>query len=90
MNVPVVSTTRRSPHRPTTSGTISIPHAGARAGVEGLDWQPDDAGRFLRVPQRGLGGCGRGRIDEHGNTNGLRHKLMQEFQPLCDDLRPTG
>ena len=26
--------------------------------------------------------CWAPRIDEHGNTNGLRHQLMQECQPL--------
>ena len=26
------------------------------------------------------------RIDEYGNTNGCRHQLTQEFQPLCSQL----
>ena len=58
----------------------------ARAGVEDMDLQPDGAGSFLHVPQCGLGGRSIGRIDEHGNTNGLGHQLMQESQPLGHHL----
>jgi hypothetical protein len=50
----------------------------ARAGIEDVDLQPEGAGRFLSLPQCGLGGRSIGRIDEHGNTNGLGHQLMQE------------
>ena len=53
-----------------------------RRGVEDLDLQPDGGGGFLHVPQRGLGGRSIGRIDEHGNTNGLGHQVMQQPQPL--------
>jgi hypothetical protein len=51
-----------------------------------LDLQPDGVGGFLRVPQCDLGGHIIGRIDEHGNANGVRHQFMQESQPLCDHL----
>ena len=50
--------------------------------------QPDDAGSFLHVPAMWwLGGRSVGRIDEHGNTNGLGHQLVQESQPLGHDLQ---
>jgi hypothetical protein len=45
----------------------------AGAGVEGMNLQPDGPASFLRVPQRGLGDRRIGRIDKHGNTNGLGH-----------------
>jgi len=50
----------------------------ASAGVEDLDLQPDGAGGFLHLPQCGLGVRTIGRIDEHGNTHGFGHQLMQE------------
>jgi hypothetical protein len=36
-----------------------------------------DAGSFLHLPQSHIHG-GIGRIEEHGNTLGLGHQLMQE------------
>ena len=42
-------------------------------GVEDLGLQPDGGGGFLHAPQRGLGDGGIARIDQHGNTNSLRH-----------------
>jgi hypothetical protein len=33
--------------------------------------KPEDAGGFLHVPQCGLGVRSIGRIDEHGNANGV-------------------
>jgi hypothetical protein len=49
-----------------------------RAGVEKPDSQPHGAGGFLHLAECGLGIRGVGRIDEHGNTHGLGHQLMQE------------
>ena len=49
-----------------------------RTGVEDLDLQPNGGGGFLHLPQRGLGDRSIGRIDEHGNTNGLGHQVVQE------------
>ena len=57
-----------------------------RAGVEDLKLQPDRGSRLLQVPQRGFGVCGVGRIDEHGNTNGLGHQVVQEPQPFGHHL----
>src|SRR6516162_10386704 len=40
-------------------------------GLEHLDLQSDDWGRFVEVPQCVLGSRRIGRIDEHGNASGL-------------------
>jgi hypothetical protein len=40
-----------------------------RSSFEDTDLQPDDAAGFLYAPECYLGA--RGRIDQHGNTNGL-------------------
>jgi hypothetical protein len=48
--------------------------------------QPDDPGGFLHLPQRTLSERSVSRIEEHGNTHGLGHQLMQETQPLGDQL----
>jgi len=53
-----------------------------RRSTEDMDLQPEGAGGVLHIPQRGLGGPRVSRIDQHRNTNGLGHKLMQESQPL--------
>jgi hypothetical protein len=42
-------------------------------GIEYLSFQSDGRRGFLHVPQCGLGGRSIGRIDKHGNTNGLGH-----------------
>jgi hypothetical protein len=39
----------------------------------------------VHVPQSGPGGR-IAQIDEHGNANGFGHQLMQECQPLGDQL----
>ena len=44
--------------------------------------QSEGACRFRYVSQRGLGSRGIGRIDQHGNPNGLGHQVVQEPQPL--------
>jgi hypothetical protein len=53
-------------------GSINL---AARAGVENMDLQPDGAGSFMHVPQRGFSGSIR-RIVEHCNTNSLGHQFM--------------
>ncbi len=50
-------------------------------GVENLDFQSERGSGCLHVPHRGLGVRSTGRIDEHGNTNGLGYQVMQEPQP---------
>ena len=37
---------------------------------------------FLHLSQCGLGRLSIGRIDKHGDVNGLWHQVMQEPQPL--------
>ena len=59
-----------------------------RRGIEDhLNLQPHSGGGFPHVPYRGLGGRSVGRIDEHGNTNGLGYQVMQQPQPLGRDVR---
>jgi hypothetical protein len=58
-----------------------------RRGVEDMDLQPEGTGNFLHASQCSLGVCRIGRIDQHGNTNSLGHQLMQESQPLGDQLQ---
>jgi hypothetical protein len=59
-------------------GRLDLP---AGAGVEDLNLQSDGACGFRYVSQHGLGGGSIDRIDQHRNTNGLGHQLMQEPQP---------
>ena len=55
----------------------------AGAGVEHLNLQSEGACGFRYISQRGLGdGWSVGRIDQHGDPNGLGHHLTQEPQPL--------
>jgi len=55
-----------------------------RISVEGqLDLKPHGGGGFQHIPQRGLGDPSICRIEEHSNTNGLRHQVMQQPQPLA-------
>src|SRR5215471_10980026 len=53
-----------------------------RTGVEDLDLQPHGGSGLLYLAHRGLDDCGIAWIDQHGNTNGLGHHLMQEPEPL--------
>ena len=50
--------------------------------VQDLDLQSEGARGLWYVAERGLGSRGIGRIDQHGNANGLGHQLMQKPQPL--------
>ncbi len=58
----------------------------ASAGVENLDLHPHDSNSRFHVFQHRRRSRSSGRIDEHGNTNGARQKLTQEFQALCSQL----
>ena len=49
----------------------------AGAGIEDLSLQSDGARSFRYVSPRGLGTRGIGRIDQHGNPNGLGHQVVQ-------------
>ena len=49
----------------------------ARAGLEHINLEPDDAGGFLYALQCRQGGLIAG-INEHGNTNSLRYYLAQQ------------
>src|SRR5262249_12894587 len=53
-----------------------------RTGVKDLDLQSDGGGGFVHGLQCGLSGVRIDRIDEHSNTNGPGHHVMQEPQPL--------
>jgi hypothetical protein len=53
-----------------------------RSGIESLDLQPDSEGSLLHVPQCSFSNRSIGRVEEHGNTHGLGHQLMQECQQL--------
>src|ERR1700730_71355 len=57
----------------------------AGAGVENLGLHPYGSGSRLYLFDDGIG-YGTGRIDEYGYTSCSRHKLAQEFQPLCRQL----
>jgi hypothetical protein len=48
--------------------------------------QPDRGGGLLHLAQCELGAPSVGRIEEHRNTNGLGHEVVQELQPLGHDL----
>src|SRR5262245_4581685 len=58
----------------------------ASAGVEHLSLQSEGACSFGYVAQRGLGGGSVCRIGHHGDTSRLGHQIVQEPQPLGDDL----
>ena len=65
----------RDPVRQGSKGRVNFAD---RIGVEGqLDLKPHGGGGFLHIPQRGLGDPSVCRIQEHGNTNGLRHQVMK-------------
>jgi hypothetical protein len=51
-----------------------------RGGFDDLNLQADGGGCFANIPQYGFGVYNIRRIDEHANTNGLGHQLMQERQ----------
>src|SRR6516165_5968756 len=55
------------------------------AGVEDLNLQCHCTGGF-RYLSYALGTSDIGRIDQHGNPNGLRHQLVQKCQPLRTQL----
>jgi hypothetical protein len=55
------------------------------AGVVDLNLQSHCPGGF-RYVSYALGTCDIGRIDQHGNANGLGHQLVQKCQPLGGDL----
>src|SRR6516165_10511043 len=57
-----------------------------RAGIEELNLQSDGTRSFRYVPQRGLGRRSIRRIDQHDNTKGLGHQVVQEPQPLGGGL----
>ena len=49
-----------------------------RSGVEDVELQPDRAGSLLHISQCGFNNRSIGRVEEHGNAQGLRHQFMQE------------
>ena len=57
------------------------------AALRYLDLQSHCVCGFWDVSERALGSRDIGRIDEHGNTNGLWHQVMQESQPLGRQFR---
>src|SRR5262245_66223238 len=58
----------------------------AGAGVEELKLQSEGTCRTRYVAQRGLGGRGIGRIDQHGNANRLGDQVVQKPKPLGGGL----
>src|SRR5262249_3943982 len=55
------------------------------AGVEDLDLQAHCTSSF-RYLSYALGTCDIGRIDQHGNPNGLGHQFLQKCHPLRTQL----
>ncbi len=52
------------------------------AGLEDLNLQSHCTGGVRYVSKRALGSRDIGRIDQHGDANGLGHQLVQKCQPL--------